>query len=85
MVRFFWYKRYTKTNKKCDVDNLLLEHEEEDNKDELVGNDPGTTATSSKLVKKRTQARIIYLVRVVLMKYTHLKITSYSETMTVQM
>ena len=59
-----WYdscdkKTYKKPSKKYDVDNLLLENEQEDNDDELLGNDPGVTATVSKEVRKRTQARII--------------------------
>ena len=58
-----WYdscgkKGYRKTNKKCDVDNLLLENEEEENDDELLNDNPGVS-TESKELKKRTQARII--------------------------
>ena len=58
-----WYdscgkKGYRKTNKKCDVDNLLLENEEEENDDELLNDNPGVS-TGSKELKKRTQARII--------------------------
>ena len=59
-----WYdscvkKGYRKTNKKCDVVNLLLENEEEENGDELLDNNPGVSSTRSKELKKRTQARII--------------------------
>ena len=58
-----WYdscgkKGYRKTSKKCDVDNLLLENEEEENDDELLNDNPGVS-TGSKELKKRTQARII--------------------------
>ena len=58
-----WYdscgkKSYRKTNKKCDVDNLLLENEEEENDDELLNDNPDVS-TGSKELKKRTQARII--------------------------
>ena len=59
-----WYdscdkKGYRKTNKKCDVDNLLLENEEEENDDELIDNNPGVSCSRNKQLKKRTQARII--------------------------
>ena len=58
-----WYdscgkKSYRKTNKRCDVDNLLLENEEEDNDDELLDDNSGVS-TENKELKKRTQARII--------------------------
>ena len=58
-----WYdscgkKRYRKTNKRCDVDNLLLENEEEENDDELLDDNSGVS-TENKELKKRTQARII--------------------------
>ena len=51
-------KSYRKTNKKCDVDYLLLENEEEENDDELLNDNPGVS-TENKELKKRTQARII--------------------------
>ena len=51
-------KGYRKTNKRCDVDNLLLQNEEEENDDELLDDNPGVSAGSKEL-KKRTQARII--------------------------
>ena len=59
-----WYdsydkNAYRKTSKKCDIDNLLLENEDEDNDDELLDDASSVTATSSKTVKKRTKARII--------------------------
>ena len=59
-----WYdscgkKGYRKTSKKCDVDNLLLENEEEQNDDELVNDSPGASLSRSKELKKRTEARII--------------------------
>ena len=43
-----WYdscgkKGYRKTNKKCDVDNLLSENEEEENDDELFNDNPGVS------------------------------------------
>ena len=47
-----------KQTKKCDVDNLLLENEEEENDDELLNDIPGVSRGSKEL-KKRTQARII--------------------------
>ena len=58
-----WYdscgkKSYRKTNKRCDVDNLLLENEEEENDDELLDDNSGVS-TENKELKKRTQARII--------------------------
>ena len=58
-----WYdscgkKGYRKTNKKCDVNNLLLENEEEQNDDELLNDNPGVS-TGNKELKKRTQAEII--------------------------
>ena len=58
-----WYdscgeKGYRKTNK-CDVDNLLLENEDEENDDELLDDNPGVSSTRSKGLKKRTKARII--------------------------
>ena len=61
-----WYdscgkKGYRKTNKKCDVDNLLLENEKEENDDELLDDNPGVSAGSKEL-KKRTQVRIIHSV-----------------------
>ena len=59
-----WYdscgkRNFRKTNKKCGVDNLLLENEEEDNDDDCFDDDPGVSATLCKALKKRTQARII--------------------------
>ena len=51
-------KTYRKTNKKCDVDNLLLENGEEENDDELLYDNPGLS-TGSKQLKKMTQARVI--------------------------
>ena len=61
-----WYdscgeKGYRKTNKKCDVDNLLLQNEEEESDDELLNDNPGVS-TGSKELKKRTRARIIHSV-----------------------
>ena len=58
-----WYdscnkKGYRKTNKKCDVDNFLLENEEEENDDELLDDNSDVSSTRSKELKKRTQARI---------------------------
>ena len=58
-----WYdscgeKSCRKTNKRCDVDNLLLENEEEENNNELLGDNSGVS-TENKELKKRTQARII--------------------------
>ena len=58
-----WYdscgeKGYRKTNK-CDVDNLLLENEDEEN-DELLDDNPGVSSTRSKELKKRTKAKIIH-------------------------
>ena len=58
-----WYdscgkKSYRKTNKRCDVDNLLLENEEEENDDELPDDNSGVS-TENKKLRKRTQARII--------------------------
>ena len=55
-----WYdscgkKSYRKTNKRCDVDNLLLENEEEENDDELLHDNSGVS-TENKKLKKRTQA-----------------------------
>ena len=51
-----WYdshgkKGYRKTNKKCDVDNLLLANEEEENDDELLNDNPGVS-TGNKELKK---------------------------------
>ena len=59
-----WYdsydkKRYHKTSKKYDVDNLPVENDDENNDDDLLDNTPAVTATVSKAIKKRTQARII--------------------------
>ena len=54
-------KSYRKTNKRCDVDNLLLENEEEENDDELL-DDNSDVSTENKELKKRTQARIIRIV-----------------------
>ena len=59
-----WYdscdkKGYRKANKKCDVDNLLLENEEEENDDELLDDNSGVSSIRSKELKKRTKARII--------------------------
>ena len=59
-----WYdsghkKGHRKINKRCEVDNLLLENEDEENDDELLDNNPGVASTRSKELKKRTQARII--------------------------
>ena len=58
-----WYdsydkKGYRKMDKKCDVDNLLLQNKEEENDDELL-NDNLRVSTRNKELKKRTQARII--------------------------
>ena len=58
-----WYdscskKGYRKTNKKCDVDDLLLENKEEENDDELLNDNP-SVSTGNEELKKITQARII--------------------------
>ena len=58
-----WYdscgeKGYRKTNK-CDVDNLVLENEDEENDDELLDDNLDVSSTRSKELKKRTKVRII--------------------------
>ena len=54
-----WYescdkKGYRKTSK-CDVNNLLLENEDEENDDELVPDNPGVSSTRSKDLKDSSE------------------------------